>query len=382
MLKWFIAAIALWATYQIRLQLTPFILAAIFAYMLSGPVTIISEKLRIGRGFATAIVYLLVVGSIGYGIYSLSPMIAEQTVSLFNNRHDITVSLINQISEATGWQPDVAEVTKAIAEKVQAFIAEKPTEILAVGHLITHSLISVLICLVTSVYLVLDGKIIGRFFLRFVPEEKREHWSAMASEINVKFSKYLVGQLFLIGIMTALAFAILSLKHVHYALILATIIGVLEIIPMLGPLMALAISGVIITAQLGISEAGIVVGMLWLARVVEDHVVIPRVIGHAVQIHPAITIFAVTAGETLGGALGMLLAVPMAAAIKVVLDNLHPPIAEEVAAAVEQEVPALTAKERYSLVKATLKGWWEKLVKWCQDYSFKSLRSWWESRSL
>ena len=184
--------------------------------------------------------------------------------------------------------------------------------------------------------------------------------SHVASVLNVKFSKYLVGQLFLVGIMSVLAYIILSLNHVRYALILALITGVLEIIPMIGPLLALALAAAVVTSQSGLAAAGAVAGLLWAARLFEDYVVVPRVVGHAVQIHPMVTIFAVLAGDTLGGTLGMLLAVPAAAAVKVILDNLNPPLPGEEEPVEETSPPSLPR------VKERLHAWKAALLKWLQ----------------
>ena len=272
----------------------------------------------------------------------------------------IIENMVTQVAAATGWQLDVTQVTADLLDKVQTFISEKPSELLIVGNVLTHSLFFLVICLVSSIYMVLDSELIGAYILRFVPEEQRQRVSHVASVLNVKFSKYLVGQLFLVGIMSVLAYIILSLNHVRYALILALITGVLEIIPMIGPLLALALAAAVVTSQSGLAAAGAVAGLLWAARLFEDYVVVPRVVGHAVQIHPMVTIFAVLAGDTLGGTLGMLLAVPAAAAVKVILDNLNPPLPGEEEPVEETSPPSLPR------VKERLHAWKAALLKWLQ----------------
>src|SRR5208283_4226688 len=224
-------------------------------------------------------------------------------------REMIVNSLIRQISEATGWNPYIAGVTTDVLEKVQTFITAKPEEILAVGGLVSRSLLFVVIALVSSIYFLYDAEKIGAFCLRFVPEDQRDACTDVAREINHKFSKYISGQLLLVVIMA----------------ILAVTAGVLEIIPVFGPLAALALAMTIAASQLGLQGAMPVTILIWSARLFEDYIVIPRVIGHAVQLHPLVTIFVVLAGETIEGGLGMLLAVPAAAAVKVVVDHFYPP---------------------------------------------------------
>jgi predicted PurR-regulated permease PerM len=78
-------------------------------------------------------------------------------------------------------------------------------------------------------------------------------------------------------------------------------------------------------SQYGVGVALGIIGFYTIARWMEDYLVVPKVIGHAVDLHPLIVIFAVLCGEVLAGALGMLIAIPVAASIKVIVDFTHPP---------------------------------------------------------
>ena len=69
--------------------------------------------------------------------------------------------------------------------------------------------------------------------------------------------------------------------------------------------------------------------MLYRARWAEDYIIVPRVMGHYVELHPLAVIFAVLCGEVTGGALGMLIAIPVAASIKVILDFCYPSVVNE-----------------------------------------------------
>jgi predicted PurR-regulated permease PerM len=130
--------------------------------------------------------------------------------------------------------------------------------------------------------------------------------------------------------------------HLPYALGIAIVTGVLEIIPLIGPLIATAIAGIDAFARGGPELAAIVVILYFVIRQVEDQVVMPIVIGRAVHLHPVVTIFAVLVGLSVYGVLGGLLGVPIAAAVNVVFRELYP-IAEAAAggaAGVEESPPA------------------------------------------
>jgi len=325
MFKWILVIIGGWLAYQVREQLPPFIVGMVIAYLLSRPVSMLCQHTRISRGWATLAIYVVTLTALGIAGWKGLPIAAEQATGLFNHRAIIVGNLIRQLSQATGWSPDVSAVTTQVLTKVQTFVTAQPQELLAVGGLLSRGLLFFLVALVSSIYFLKDASVFGAYFLRFVPEGKRDECTKVASEINHKFSKYISGQLLLVGIMAVLVFTILTCYHLKYALIVALIAGVLEIVPVFGPIAALILAASIAASQHGLEVAACVAGLVFAARMFEDYIVIPRVIGHAVELHPVVTIFFVLAGEQLCGGLGMLLAVPFAAACKVVLDHLYPP---------------------------------------------------------
>ena len=127
----------------------------------------------------------------------------------------------------------------------------------------------------------------GKFFLRFVPHDKKVTVVNLSSQMNVMLSKYVSGQLILIALMSFVAFWVLYFCQVKYALVIAIIAGVLEIIPVLGPLLAILIASGVAVAQHGFVLRTLAVpAVFFVARQLEDYVVVPRVIGHAVELHP------------------------------------------------------------------------------------------------
>jgi predicted PurR-regulated permease PerM len=111
--------------------------------------------------------------------------------------------------------------------------------------------------------------------------------------------------------------------HLPYALGIAILTGLLEIIPLIGPLIATAIAAIDAFAHGGLQLSLIVIAIYFVIRQVEDQVVMPQVIGRAVHLHPVVTIFAVLVGVSAFGILGGLLGVPVAAAINVVYREFY-----------------------------------------------------------
>ncbi len=319
-----IAAGAIWLAYLARDQFPAFVVGMIIAYVLSRPVSFLCHHTRISRGMAVLLIYVLALCGIGIAVWKGWPALAEQATSLFENRQVIVTSLIKQISETTGWSPDIAAVASQILDKAGTFITSQPEEILAVGGLVSRSLLFIVIALVSSIYFLKDAQEIGAFCLRFVPENQRATSTEVGRAINHKFSKYIGGQFLLMGIMAVLIYAILTFYHLNYALIVALVAGIAEIIPFFGPVLALGLAAIIAASQLGLSGALPVFAFLFGARMLQDYLIIPRVIGHAMKLHPLVTLFFVMAGDAIDGGLGMVLGVPAAAAANVLVDHFYP----------------------------------------------------------
>ena len=149
--------------------------------------------------------------------------------------------------------------------------------------------------------------------------------AAVGGRVHTVIARWMRGQLFLVGLVAAVVYVILGpILHVKYALALGLLTGVLEVIPLIGPIAAAAIAGVVAFSSGGQQLALTVLVIYFVLRQVEDQVVMPVVIGRAVDLHPVVTIFAVLVGLSAWGILGGLLAVPVAAAVNVTIRELYP----------------------------------------------------------
>jgi predicted PurR-regulated permease PerM len=147
----------------------------------------------------------------------------------------------------------------------------------------------------------------------------------VVGRIHIVLGRYLRGQLYLILIMAVASYIVLRIFNVPYALPLAIGTGILEIIPFVGPIIAGTLASLVTLSSHGV---GPMIGVLiayFVLRQVEDQIVVPQVIGRVVHLDPVVTIFVVLAGERLAGILGVLLAVPLAAAVRVIVDEVFPP---------------------------------------------------------
>jgi predicted PurR-regulated permease PerM len=236
------------------------------------------------------------------------------------NQHELVHKAVEQITTMIKWQGDLDQLTEQILTGIVSAVS-KPEQLKEVGESISHILLSILVCVVSSIYFTLDSQSVGRFFLRFVPESRRGGVIELVGQMNRMLSKYVQRQISLVVIMAAVAWMFLHfIIHMKYALPVAVFSGFLEIIPVLGPILATSTATLVGIAQFGPQTALYIVIFYTIARWIEDYIVVPKIIGHAVELHPLAVIFAVLCGETLAGGLGMLIAIPVAACIKLVLD--------------------------------------------------------------
>jgi predicted PurR-regulated permease PerM len=324
MIKWLATVFLIWFAWRVRMVFPPFIMGAIIAYLLLPLVQQLSSKLKVKIGYSVAIVYLFGLGMLSLLSWAFLPTLGDQFAAMATNRYEIVADIIRQASTTFNRQIDVDSTAEQIVGSIEDTLGT-PEELMHLGGVVGRGALSVLVCLLSSIYFIVDSSRVADFILRFVPEERREAVVNLSGRLNRMLSKYVQGQLVLIVIMSTVAWLFLHyVIHLRYALVIAIASGFLEIIPVLGPIAATTIAALVGFAQFDLMVAlGIVVFYI-AARWIEDYVVVPRVIGHAVELHPLAVIFAVLCGETLAGALGMLIAIPVAASIKILLDFTYP----------------------------------------------------------
>lgn len=324
MFKWLVVLLLFWFLYFIREVFPPFIVGSIIAYLLLPLVNQVSKQFRLPPAFAVGVIYIgalaLIIGASTW----FGQSIMEQFTALAAQRKEIVTGLVQQLSDGFQWNLDVEKTAEDLTASLEQNIGS-PEEIVHLGGLLSKSLLSILVCVVSSIYLLIDSRSVGQFALRFIPDDQHEIVKRLTSQVNVMLSKYVRGQLFLIVLMSGVAYGILHFwLHIKYAGPIAILSGFLEIIPVLGPFFAITIATIVGVSQQGVHVALYIILGYWIARLIEDYVVVPRFIGHAVELHPLAIIFAVLCGEVMAGALGMLIAIPVAASIKEILDVLYP----------------------------------------------------------
>ncbi|MCG8352491.1 MAG: AI-2E family transporter, partial [Chloroflexales bacterium] len=202
-----------------------------------------------------------------------------------------------------------------------------------VPHLVFSALetvIFMLVYLIVTFYLLLQANQLKNWTVGLIPAPYRVEISDLGRQIDRVLAAFIRGQLLLILIMSVLLYIPLSILNVPYALVIAVASGILEIIPIIGPWSATVIAMTVALFQtdvpFGMSNVGLaaLIGVIYFAlRQIEDHFIIPNVMGPLVRLHPAVVIFAILAGGALAGAFGLFVSIPVAAVIRILLRYLY-----------------------------------------------------------
>jgi predicted PurR-regulated permease PerM len=165
--------------------------------------------------------------------------------------------------------------------------------------------------------LLANGEIIGTAGTFFAERRHRQLWRRVACDLHEALGHY-VRAILLLSLATLVAWTIvLSIARVPYALVLALVAALLEFVPLVGPLVA-GVIAVLVSMMTGYAHPVLLAGFAIAWRLVQDYVTSPLVMGRGIELPPGLVIFAVLAGGELAGPVGMFLAVPVLAAVRIV----------------------------------------------------------------
>ena len=330
-----IVALAILLVRAVGHVMSPFVAAAITAYLFNPLISWLHRRTRVGRAIWIIALYILL-GLLLCGLVRfLGPILVAQYEEL---RRQIP-AMISDISHllAANRQLDVGGLEidlGPIEQPLIDFIAEIGRAVSSeVPHLFLTAIESVLLFvtyLIVTFYLLLQADQIMEWVYGLVPAPYRAEIRGLGQQIDFVLGSYVRGTLLLIPIMSALTYIALSILEIRYALVIAIASGILEIIPLIGPWSAASIAMAMAlfqpTAPFGWENwvlALVVGGTYFVLRMFEDNFIIPHVVGHAVHLHPVLVLFAILAGGAIGGAFGLLVSIPMVAVVRLLLRYLY-----------------------------------------------------------
>ncbi|HET7769670.1 MAG TPA: AI-2E family transporter [Chloroflexota bacterium] len=293
-----------------------------------GPLVRRLGRLRIPRAPA-ALLILLALGAAAAGFLALAlpPTIAEAEALLRRAPAvgDGMVAGARALQERFPLLPPIetqfAGLAQALGSQLGAFAAQA-LGVARVALGVVDGLLSLLVLLLVTLYLVVDGDRVREYLLSFWPTERETWLRGVADRVGQRLSGWLAGQVALSAAVGLLSFAGLALLGVDGALLLALVAAAGEVVPIVGPILS-AVPAVL-AAAVQDPLKGLAVAVLYLLiQQVENNLLVPRIMGRATALHPLAVVLALLIGGELLGVAGTLLAVPAAAVLSVVLDEVR-----------------------------------------------------------
>lgn len=299
------------------------------ALLISFPVRALSRLMP--RGLAVLLTYLILVVLALLAFAILIPLLVEQLSSLIaatpelaRQSDQFARSLLQPLADRdllSGASPDevMSNLLDSLSERAQGLAQNLLSGIVGLLSTTVSLAVNVVGALFVSVYLLLDVRRIKAAYLRALPHDYRRDGLQLWDAEGASLSRYLGGLLFVVVIQGLLSTIALSFIGVPYAILLGAWVSVTAIIPYLGAILG-AIPGLILALFISPTTA-ILTALAYLGiQQLEGNVLTPRIQGQALRVHPILVLLAVVAGGALGGLVGIILAVPVLAVFRVLLD--------------------------------------------------------------
>jgi predicted PurR-regulated permease PerM len=280
------------------------------------------------------LVYLLLLILLTGFLLLLFPLIVEQSTTIatavpgyYQNLREWMVNYPNQfiVRLSEFLPPTLPSLNPRAAQQTGQDVMASAGQALGYIALAAKVIFTAIVILVLAFYWTLDGPRTIQSFLLLVPSDPRESISELISAMETRVGYYIAGQGILclvIGIMALLAYLLIGLPN---ALVLALMAGVLEAIPMIGPLLG-AIPAVLVALSIAPDKLVWVIVATVVIQQLENSLLVPRVMSKAVGVNPFVTLLSLFAFSSLFGIAGALMAIPIAAIIQLLLDRFifHP----------------------------------------------------------
>jgi len=288
------------------------------------------SRFRLSRGVAAIFVFVaallvlalvaaLVAGAVAPDLQRFAtnfPQYVRQVQTAFND----VIDRYPQLAERLQGGATSLQLADILAGAV-GIVAQAP-QILSVAGGAFGGFFHALFALIIALYLTVDGARTRRYTVQFFPFDRQEQIERIGDRVGERLGAWARGEIILGGIVGALTWIAALVLGLPYAGAIALIAGVGELVPNLGPFIAaipLILIGFLSSPQQGL--AALVVAVV--IQQLENNLIVPRVMSHAVELHPLVVMVAILAGNELLGVMGALLAVPVAASLAVVVDEIQ-----------------------------------------------------------
>lgn len=273
---------------------------------------------RMPRTIAVLLIYLGVLAVLGGLGWIVVPRAATEAQSF---AADVPALIESLQDEVDAWDPFGEG---RVMEMIQTRLGESAGSFADLPLAIVNSGFELFLIVAISIYWLIGAPELLRFVLSLVPNERRHHVECVLSEMGQSMGGYVRGTAIISLIVGTLAYAGLAIIGVQFALVLAIIAGLLEIVPVIGPIIA-GVPMVAVALTQSFTTALIVLGFWIVMQQLENYLIAPNIVKRQTDIPELVVIIAIFAGGTVGGILGALVAIPVSGALKVLIVRVVAP---------------------------------------------------------
>lgn len=267
------------------------------------------EKYKLPRPLSIVLIYITILSVVFFAFAGIIPLLIEQTTGLIN-------TLPQALANTSFFGASASDISSQfkILETLSGDIARTAFSVVA-------DVVSTLIIFVVTFYMLLERKNLNKYGFSFLSSKVDAQIRKIFNLLEKKLGYWVHAEIILmttIGVLSYIGFSLLGLK---YAVPLAIIAGLLEVVPNVGPIIATALAALV---GLTISPITALLAVGWgvLIQQLENHVIVPKVMKETVGISPLITIFLLITGAKLGGIVGAILAIPIYITIETIFTVL------------------------------------------------------------
>ncbi|MFL7792767.1 MAG: AI-2E family transporter [Anaerolineae bacterium] len=318
--------------YRFQDVIPPLVIALLLAFILDPVADFLTNRLRFSRGLAATVVILILI--IAMAGVAATPVAAVPTIQqAVESMQEEATDVINEIGvflsqppiSFLGYELDLSELYDELSQILRTFVSSVAQGTINIVLDIGSAFLWLIFILMTTFYLLKDADRLIEQLDRLPPEDYRQDFVLLRQQITDVWHAFLRGQL-LLGVVIALVTTAGCIAlGIQYAPVLGLLAGLLEVVPSIGPVIA-AVPAVLLallqeSTLFGMSNfwyAVLVTGMYIVIQQIENNLIVPRILGRSLNLHPVLVLIAVVIGGSLGGVLGILVAAPTLATMRVI----------------------------------------------------------------
>ncbi|KID41338.1 AI-2E family transporter [Fructilactobacillus fructivorans] len=316
----------------------PLLLAGFLYYMLNPIVNLlmkikITKTKKINRTWATAIVFLIVIGVIVYMVFSFVPRLITQVANMVGAAPEFAKQGQELLTKVTrygflkkvDWRPIVDKLQSSYSSYLKTVLANLTSSVGSIISMATNVVVTAITVPVILFYMLKDGNKLLPSIEKLMPALSKHHQKqtvTLLKKMNHTLSRYIGGQVIeclFVGTFTSLGYVLIGQK---YALLLGVFAGLCNIIPYVGPYIGI-IPSLFVAFSDNIMQVIWVIVVVIIVQQIDGNLVYPNVIGKSLKIHPLTIIIILLAAGHIAGLFGMILAIPVYAIAKVIIEYCY-----------------------------------------------------------